>query len=246
MSKRLAIPVTASAGEEVRVQVALVSPDTAAPAVGSRLWQIVAIVPVGALPTTVHTQPFPTPTRAWVRAAGWQDGARVTNYTDPVSVDLEAEPLLEAVTLTVDEGGGLVQWVPGGITEEVRIRWAVGPGDGEELALGAPVDVPAKPGAFAIPARPAMRDRVTVELQPLSDGGATAGQAWIRSEVRPEDFGTVLAPRHWLFFNDASPVRANDFSIVLESGLAIPDGWLLANDGTPLRLNDLTIVRSGT
>ena len=246
MSVRIAVPVTASPGDEVRVQYALLAPGGAEPAMGSKRWTLAASIPTGDLPKTAYTPGLITPSRVWIRLSGWESGQRVTNYTTAESFDLGAQPGLTAVLLTVDDGGGIVTWEPGLHTEEVRVRWAVESDPEASPSWSSPVDVPASPSAFAVPELPAMGDRVWVELTPLRDSGVTLGTVVVRSETRPTDFGTATCPKHWLFTTEGHPVRTTNFCVVTSAGLDMPDDWILTTGGLPVRANDLQVLRRST
>ena len=246
MSVRIAVPVTASIGDEVRVQYALLPPGGAEPPMGSKRWTLAEAVPTGDLPKTAYTPGLITPSRVWLRLSGWENGKRVTNYTTAESFDLGAQPGLTAVSLTVDDGGGIVTWGPGAYAEEVRIRWAVESDPEASPSWSSPVDVPASPSAFAVPELPAMGDRVWVELTPLRDSGVTLGTVVVRSELRPVDYGTVTCPENWVFTSDGVPVRTTDFCVVTTDGTDIPEDWVLTSDGVPVRTTDLEIVRIET
>lgn len=244
MSTRIAVPITASLGDEVRLQYATVPPGSPEPPVGSRLWALAASVPTADLPTTVHTPPLITPSRVWIRLSGWEDGQRITNYSTAESFDLAAQPALQGVSLTVDDGGGIVTWDPGPHTEEVRIRWAVESDPDAAPSWRSPVDVPAIPAAFAVPELPALGYRVWVDLTPLADSGATLGAVVERSEVRPADYGDAINPRFWMWWTGGVPMRFSDHSLVRFSGATLAPDVYLFSDGRAVRWSDLTLVRS--
>jgi hypothetical protein len=241
---RIAVPVTASPGDEVRVQYALLPPGGAEPPLGSKRWTLAEAVPTGDLPKTAYTPGLITPSRVWIRLSGWEDGRRVTNYTTAESFDLGAQPGLTAVLLTVDDGGGIVTWDPGLHSEEVRVRWAVESDPEASPSWSSPVDVPASPAAFAVPTLPAMGDRVWVELTPLLDSGSTLGTAVVRSEVRSPDYGDAINPRLWMWWQGGIPMRWSDHSLVRFSGASLPLAVYTWSDGRPVRWSDLTLVRS--
>ncbi len=246
MSVRIAVPVTASIGDEVRVQYALLPPGGAEPSMGSKLWALAASAPTADLPTTLRTPPLITPSRVWIRLSSWEGGRRVSNYTTPESFELAAVPALSSVLLTVDDGGGIVTWEPGAFAEEVRIRWAVESDPDASPSWSSPVDVDAQPAAFAVPQLPAMGERVWVELTPMLGSGGTLGTVVVRSGMRPIDYGTMTCPKNWVFTSDGVPVRTTDFCVVTTDGTDIPEDWVLTSDGVPVRTTDLEIVRIET
>ena len=244
MSVRIAVPVTASIGDEVRVQFALMQPGGSEPAMGSKLWTLAASVPTADLPQTVRTPPLITPSRVWIRLSSWEGGRRVSNYTTAESFDLAAVPALSSVLLTVDDGGGIVTWEPGAFAEEVRVRWAVESDPDASPSWSSPVDVSAIPAAFAVPELPAMGDRVWVELTPLRDSGATLGAVVVRSEIRDPDYGDAINPRLWMWWTGGVPMRFSDHSLTRFSGASLDPDVYTFSDGRAVRWGDLTLVRS--
>lgn len=94
------IPVLAnSQGECVRVIIATtVEGDLVtgldcqtAPDLESRLWRIVEDVPNEDLPETVETPPRPRGACVWYSAAAYENGERVSNYTEPQVIEIPPE-----------------------------------------------------------------------------------------------------------------------------------------------------------
>lgn len=251
-------------GEEdsARVDLAVTSPGASAPPSGSRLWVPVATVEAG---EAVISRRLVPGARAWVRASSRTEaGARAGDYTPPVGLTIPHPPQLSGLTLHMDSGGVVLQWIPGGATEQVSIRYGLSPG-GESVGLSAPESRPARPSAFAPPIRPAMGYLVEAQVTPM-DGGRllttegllvtdSVGDPTLRAtpasgvtrtvrERRLAVVGTATEPVHWLFTEDGHPVRDSGFRVILEGDVGTQHDWILTASGLPVRSNELAIVRA--
>lgn len=166
-------PVIYSGGEEVRVQYALGPVGEGAPELGSLSWVVFGGAPTADLPVTFHTPKLPIGMRVWLRASGWTDGQRVTNYSTPQFVDIGDAPRLLSWDLRLEGGAPRVRWTPNALTQGIRLRWAVHvPADAPELL--EQLDREASDLSVQLPATVPVRRAITVELEAWS--GWSAGQ----------------------------------------------------------------------
>jgi hypothetical protein len=218
------IPVESTAvGDEVRVQQALAVPDDPAPSAGSHLWGFAGAVPVGDLPATLTVGPHPRGHRLWYRASSWEEGHRVSNWTAPASILLEAIAFLESLVATLGQGRNpRLYWTPGGLAEGVKVRWSVQP-IGVSPALDSTNHIEASVGTFDPGTTLPTGDSIVFEVEAWDDfeAGEVAGELGAtlsRSLSRPIGDAPGGDLCRLVLTDDLELIYSGDLCVVITAG----------------------------